>query len=298
MKKIRMITPILLAVAVLCSGCGDKGDTIKIATKPMTEQFILGEMLSLIIEDSTDLKVEITKGIGGGTANIQPALLKGDFDLYPEYTGTGWLTVLKEPEMLEDTELYSELQKKYEEEYNLKWVGLYGFNNTFTLAVRKETAEKYNIKSYSDLAANSNQLIFGGNGDFAEREDGLIGLTEVYGFKFKETMDIDIALKYKALEEKKTDVANAYTTDGQLNMEDVALLEDDKGFFKNYYCGTVVRKDTLKKYPELEPALLKMENLLTDQDMAALNYKVEMDKQDERTVAKNFLIEKGVLNEQ
>lgn len=297
-KNKKATTALLLVTAVIAgimSGCGKKADTIKIATKPMTEQFILGEMLSLLIEDSTDLKVELTKGIGGGTSNIQPALLKGEFDLYPEYTGTGWLSVLKETQVPEDDTLYSQLQKKYEEQFDLKWLSLYGFNNTYTIAVRKEIAEQYHITSYSELAASSAELIFGGNGDFVEREDGLKGLIDTYGFDFKETKDIDIALKYKALDEKKIDVTNAYTTDAQLSQADVVLLKDDKQFFKNYYCGTVVRNDTLKKYPELESVLLKMENVLTDGEMAELNYKVEIEKQDEKTVAKDFLMTKGLL---
>lgn len=111
---------IILCIATL--GCSNKNDTIKIATKPMTEQFILGEMLKLLIEENTDLKVEITKGIGGGTSNIHPAILKGDFDLYPEYTGTSWSFVLKEAGIPDDETLYNELKNKYNSEYDLNWI--------------------------------------------------------------------------------------------------------------------------------------------------------------------------------
>lgn len=295
-KKVSALLLACILTASALAGCGKKDtDTIKIATKPMTEQYIIGEMLGLIIEDSTDLKAKITKGIGGGTSNIQPAILKGDFDLYPEYTGTGWLTVLKETNLPDEDTLYKELQSKYEEQFQLKWVGLYGFNNTYTLALRKELADQYQIESYSDLSQYADKIVFGGNPDFNEREDGYKGLCDFYDFKFKKTMDIDIGLKYQALEEKKIDVTNAYTTDAQLSVADVKTLKDDKGYFKNYYCGTVVREDTLKKHPELEQALMKMENILTDQDMAKLNYKVEVDKQDEQAVAKEYLIEKGIL---
>ena len=114
---------------VLPWGCGQKKDTIHIATKPMTEQFILGEMLSLLIEENSDLHVKITKGVGGGTSNIHPAMVKGDFDLYPEYTGTGWLVILKKDTLLPPDKLYAELQKEYSREYGLKWVDPYGFNN-------------------------------------------------------------------------------------------------------------------------------------------------------------------------
>ena len=110
----RFLVIILIALLSIPSfGCSNKSDTIKIATKPMTEQFILGEMIKLLIEDNTDLNVEITKGIGGGTSNIHPAIVKGDFDLYPEYTGTGWSFVLKEDGIPDDETLYKELQEKY-----------------------------------------------------------------------------------------------------------------------------------------------------------------------------------------
>ena len=118
---------LVISSSVACSKDKTSNNTIKIATKPMTEQFILAEMLSLLIEDSTNLKVEITKGIGGGTSNIQPAMEKGEFDMYPEYTGTGWSFVLKEEGIPDDETLYKELQKKYEDLYDFKWIGLYGF---------------------------------------------------------------------------------------------------------------------------------------------------------------------------
>src|SRR5665648_867966 len=231
LRKMSILLVFVLMISMI--GCSGKSETktIKIATKPMTEQFILGEMLRFLIEADTDLTVEMTKGVGGGTSNIHPAIIKGDFDLYPEYTGTAWSFVLKETGIPDDETLYKELKKKYEKEYNLKWVGLYGFNNTYGLVVRKEIAEKYNIKSYSDLAKYSKNLVF--------------------------------------------------------------VAEYD--FYQTYYCGTVVRMDTLKKYPELEAVLMKMDNIITDNEMSELNNKVEADGIDEKELARDFLIEKGLL---
>jgi glycine betaine/choline ABC-type transport system substrate-binding protein len=221
--------------------------------------------------------------------------LTKDNDLYPEYTGTGWSEVLKEKELPDNDILYKELKEKYEEQYKLTWVGLYGFNNTYGLAVRKDIAEKYNIKTYSDLAKYSPELIFGAEYDFYEREDGYKALCNTYGFNFKKTADMDIGLKYKAINSKEIDVMNVFTTDGQLNASDVVVLKDDKNFFQTYYCGTVVREDTLKKYPELKDVLMKMQDIVTDSEMAKLNYEVETNKRDEKDVAKEFLENKGLL---
>lgn len=290
-----LVAILITVLSIPAFGCSSKSDTIKIATKPMTEQFILGEMLKLLIEDNTDLNVEITKGIGGGTSNIHPAIVKGDFDLYPEYTGTGWSFVLKEEGIPDDETLYKELQEKYKSNYNLSWIGLYGFNNTYGLVIRKDLAEKYNIKTYSDLAKYSEDLTFGAEYDFYEREDGFNALCEEYGMSFKKSVDLDIGLKYNAINSKEIDVMNVFTTDGQLADSDVVLLEDNKNFYQTYYCGTVIRNDTLKKHPELEEILMKMNNILTESEMAELNYKVESEKEDEKEVAEAFLRDKGLL---
>ncbi|MCP2040784.1 glycine betaine/choline ABC-type transport system substrate-binding protein [Neisseria sp. HSC-16F19] len=288
---------LLLSLCLALSACQKNADTIRIATKPMTEQFILAEMLGILIQQETGADVAITKGIGGGTANIHPALLKGEFDLYPEYTGTAWLYVLKQPPLDNPAELPDALQQQYQQQYRLQWVGLYGFNNTFGLAVRRESAQEHRLNSYSDLAAASPQLVFGAEYDFFERDDGYNALTQAYGLQFKARKDLDISLKYQALTGKQIDVVSISTTDGALANPDIQVLSDDKHFYTDYHAGTVVRSDTLQKHPKLKDALLKMENLISEQDMAAMNNAVENEGQDEHTVARAFLQSKGLLRE-
>ena len=283
---------------VLLSGCESKKDTIHIATKPMSEQFILGEMLALLIEENSDLHVKITKGVGGGTSNIHPAMIKGDFDLYPEYTGTGWLVILKKDTLLPLDQLFSELQKEYSREYGLKWVAPYGFNNAYSLAVSNEMAKKYNLKTFSDLALYPDLFTFGAEYDFYEINDGYADLCAYYNLKFKKNLDMDIGLKYEAMRSGKIDVINIFTTDGQLSHANLTILKDDKHFFPSYYCATIVREETLKEHPELERILEKMNGILTDQEMADMNYKVDVEHRTEREVAVEFLKKKGLLNPQ
>ena len=271
-----------------------KDKTINIATKPMTEGYILGQMLTELIEQDTDLKVNMTNGVGGGTSNIHPAMLKGEFDLYPEYTGTSWEAVLKKEGSYDESK-FDELQKEYKEKYNLEYVNLYGFNNTYGLAVNKDIAEKYNLKTYSDLAAVSNNLIFGAEYDFFEREDGYKELQKVYNVDFKKKIDMDIGLKYQAMKDKKIDVMVIFTTDGQLAISDVVVLEDDKKMYPSYRAGTVVRSEILSKYPELKPVLEKLNNILDDKTMADLNYQVESEGKKPEDVAREYLQEKGLL---
>ena len=283
---------------VFLSGCESKKDTIHIATKPMSEQFILGEMLALLIEENSDLHVKITKGVGGGTSNIHPAMIKGDFDLYPEYTGTGWLVILKKDTLLPPDQLISELQKEYSREYGLKWVAPYGFNNAYSLAVSNEMAKKYNLKTFSDLALYPDLFTFGAEYDFYEINDGYADLCAYYNLKFKKNLDMDIGLKYEAMRSGKIDVINIFTTDGQLSHANLTILKDDKHFFPSYYCATIVREETLKEHPELERILEKMNGILTDQEMADMNYKVDVEHRTEREVAVEFLKKKGLLNPQ
>ena len=271
-----------------------KDKTINIATKPMTEGYILGQMLTELIEQDTDLKVNMTTGVGGGTSNIHPAMLKGEFDLYPEYTGTSWEAVLKKEGSYDESK-FDELQKEYKEKYNLEYVNLYGFNNTYGLAVNKDIAEKYNLKTYSDLAKVSNNLIFGAEYDFFEREDGYKELQKVYNMNFKKQIDMDIGLKYQAMKDKKIDVMVIFTTDGQLAISDVVVLEDDKKMYPSYRAGTVVRSEILSKYPELKPVLEKLNNILDDKTMADLNYQVESEGKKPEDVAREYLQEKGLL---
>ena len=271
---------------------------IKIATKPMTEQFILGEMLKLVIEDTTDYSVELTKGIGGGTNNIMPAMESGDFDLYPEYTSSGYIMVLKhDSDGISDEDMWKQLQKEYKDKYDMSWIGQYGFNNTYALIVREEAAKKYNLTKTSQLADVSDELVFGGNSDYIERKDGFHLLCDTYGLKFKDVKDIDIGLKYEALKKGDIDVSNGFTTDAQLSNDNVRVLEDDKHLQVNYFCSNVVRNDTLKSHPGLEEAIMKLDNSITDKEMASLNYKVEVEGKEDVQVAKDYLTEKGIIKQ-
>lgn len=299
LKSASLALAMVLAVVLFaaCGGGGEGGEgPVKIATKPMTEQFVLAEMLGLLIEQE-GYSVEITKGIGGGTSNIHPALVNGDFDLYPEYTGTGWLMVLNHEDMPDDDTMFEELKKQYSEQFGLTWMGLYGFNNTFAIVVRNDVIEQHNLVNVSDLAPIAGELTIGAEPDFYERADGYDAWSSAYGINFATTMDIDIGLKYQALTSGEIDVTNAFTTDAQLAVADGTPLVDDKQFFQNYYASTVVREDALERYPRLEAALMKMDGILTDADMAALSYQVEMEGRDEKDVAREYLVSKGLLEE-
>lgn len=295
LKRMFVLLMVMAMMSGLC-GCGAK-KVIHIASKPMTEQYILTEIIAQLIEAETDYETEITKGVGGGTTNIHPALVKGDFDLYPEYTRTAWLNVLKKEEMeKDDQKLYEQLIAEYDG-LGLTWTGLYGFSNTYGLAVRQDTAGQYELNTYSDLAAASGELVFGGNPDYIELETGYPRLCAAYDMQFKDTVQMEIALKYEALINHEVDVINAFTTDAQLAANDLVLLTDDQIFFETFDAGTVVRKDALEKYPELRGILEKMNGLITEDEMQQMNYEVEVNGREDREVAREFLVNKGLVTQ-
>jgi glycine betaine/choline ABC-type transport system substrate-binding protein len=295
MKKILSLG-LCLALLVGVFGCAvTEEKKVVVASKPHSEQYILAEMITLLIENGTDIKVEKKLGIGGGTANIQPAMESGEIDIYPEYTGTGWLFVLKE-ELINDSEvLYESVKEAYAEDYNIKWLGMYGFNNTYAMAMKRELAEEMEIETYSDLAEKGGVLSFGGEYDFYEREDGLPGLEALYGLSFGDTVEMDIGLKYEAIGSGQVDVINAFSTDGLIKKFELKVLEDDKQFFPAYHAATLIRQETLDAYPELEAVLEALSGQISDEEMTEMNYLVENEKMDPVKVAEEFLRGKGLL---
>ncbi|MFP4177438.1 MAG: glycine betaine ABC transporter substrate-binding protein [Acholeplasmataceae bacterium] len=300
MKRIHVSLLLALFASVLalasCEAQGAQQKQVVLASKPMTEQLILAEMITLLIETNSDISVEHLPGIGGGTANIHPAMVEGEIDIYPEYTGTGWMQVLKEDYIADPEELYQSVKESYDRTYSITWLDLYGFNNTFGLAIRRELAEDLNISTYSDLLEHDDDLTFGANYDFYEREDGYPGLQETYGIDFDELVELEIGLKYQAIDEKEIDVTNIFTTDGRLEDYDLVVLEDDRAFFPSYYATTLIRNETLEEHPELFDILNVLGGQISDDEMIHLNHLVETDRLDPKEVAEDFLTEKGLLD--
>lgn len=297
----------IIALLLLCcfaltafAGCGNNNQQadsqpIRIGCKPVPEQLILQEILAQLIEAKTDLTVERLEATAGGTSNIQVAMESGEMDLYPEYTGTGWLMVLKNEENDDADYVFEELNKQYNEKYDMSWIGLYGFENTYTLALRAETAEQYQLKTISDLAAVSDQLVFGANFDYFERADGYNALCAAYNLNFKDTAEVDQGLKYQTLTEEKCDVLNAYTTDSQIAEFGLQTLEDDQHFFADYRCSTVIRNEVLQAHPELQEVLELMNGLISNEEMMQMNYQLNTEHALESDIASQFLQSKGLI---
>ncbi|WP_223595504.1 ABC transporter permease/substrate-binding protein [Neobacillus bataviensis] len=269
-------------------------DKIVIGSKNFSEQLILGNMLADLIEDKTDLKVERKLNLGGSQVAFS-ALNKGDIDVYVEYTGTGLVNILKQPPKNDPEQVYNIVQKEFIKKYGIEQLKPLGFNNTYALAVRQDTAKQYGLNTISDLAKVSNGLILGPTLEFPNRDDGLIGLSQKYNMNFKDVKAVDGGLRYTALDNHKSDVIDAFSTDGLLEAFHLKVLKDDKNFFPPYYAVPIVKQETLKEHPELKKALNSLAGKLTDDKMRQLNYKVDSLKQSPAKVAKEFLKKEGLI---
>lgn len=295
MKKLLGVS---LGLMVLLAGCGNGGgdgeEAIKISGKKWTEQYILPHILSEYIQAKTDYNVTVDEGLGEVTI-LTPALEKGDIDIYVEYSGTGLEAVLKEKVKEGETadEILERVRAGYEEQLNATWLEPLGFENTYVLAYRNDA--DINAETFSDLSTKSGDLSFGGPHEFYEREDGYDALAEAYNFQFKEKKSFDPNIMYEAVKNKEVDVIPAFTTDARIDRFELAYAKDDQKFFPPYFAAPVVRQEVLEQYPELEGVLNELAGKISEDQMREMNAKVDIEGEDPKQVAIDFLKEAGLI---
>lgn len=300
MKKQIKFMGVLLTIIMLVgmlSGCGSKKDTVVVGSKNYNEQLILGNLIAIMLEKNTDLNVEKKFSLGGGSAIPFKALKNNEIDMYPDYTGTVYVNIMKRKPKAGDEpeEIYNIVKDHFDKEYKMTWLKPFGFNNTYALTVRKDTAEKYNLETVSDLGKVSDKLILGCTLEFNERQDGYPGMKKLYGLNFKDVKVVDGGLRYTALDNKKVDVVDAFSTEGLLKAFDLKVLDDDKKFFPPYYAAPIVNNSVLKKHPEIKTVLNKLGDQITEDEMQKMNYKVDKLKEKPEKVAEDFLKSKGLI---
>ncbi|MBD0334274.1 MAG: quaternary ammonium transporter [Cyanobacteria bacterium Co-bin13] len=297
----RWFTQVLLgagaAVAIAACGSGNGGgEVVSVGSKDFTEQLIIGEMYALVLEEA-GFTVERKLNLGG-TPVAQAAMESGEIDLYPEYTGTGLLTVLKLPVSSDQEAVYNTVSEAYREQFNMVWLDPSPMNNTQALAMTEDKAQALNISSISDFAAKADQLVLIGPPEFEVREDGLPGIQEAYGnFTLQEYKAVDAGLRYRGLVDGQADVAVAFGTDGEISAFNLLLLEDDRNLFPPYQVAPVVRQEALDANPGIADALNELSPLLNDGVMQQLNYEVSGNQREPAEVAREFLVNAGLLSE-
>lgn len=274
---------------------GNKESKIIIGSKNFPEQSILAEIMAQLVEDKTSLKV-IRRFNLGSTAIVHQALLNGEIDLYPEYIGTAYLTVLKEPWDGTQKDLFKKVKENYKNQFNLRWLAPFGFSNSQSLAVRKDFAEENNLKCLSDLAYLSKNLSIAAPPEFLKRPDGLITLKKNYGFNFRNVIQVSPTLMYITIEHQKADIIASFTTDGKLKSANLMILKDDKNIYPSYQAAPVLREVIHLKYPQIEKSLLPILGTISEQEITKLNSKVEEQGQLLSVIVREFLSENHLVS--
>jgi osmoprotectant transport system permease protein len=270
---------------------------VVVASKPFGESYLLCEMFAQLLE-SRGFPVERRPGLGA-TEIAFGALRTGAIDVYPEYTGTGLAAILHDTladSVLADSRaVFAHVARRFAEAYNVRWLPPLGFQNTYAIAVTRATANKYRLRTLSDLARESPRLTAGFTADFIGRGDGLVGLSRVYGLRPRAVRPLAPAVKYQALVSGAVDVIDGYSTDGLLAQYDLVTLVDDRHFFPPYEAAALVAPELETQGPGAIAALTLLSGRLDEKTMRQLNRRVEVDGEDVRTVAADELKALGLI---
>ena len=263
----------LLILILMLAACQGQ-PRIVVGSKNFAEQLLLGEIAAQQIERRLHVAVDRKLSIGG-TLLAHEALVKGDIDLYPEYTGTALTAVLKQTTSGDPALVLAEVRSGYKK-WHLRWLDPLGFDDTFAMVILRRDAEVHHIRTLSDAGAYRPGWKLGAGYEFVQRPDGLAGLEKAYGLRLTDRVHtMDLGLLYAALEQHKVDLAAANATDGQLSNDQFLALDDDKHYFPPYQAAFVVRESTLAQFRGLESALQELSGKLTTESMRELNNQVE-----------------------
>jgi osmoprotectant transport system substrate-binding protein len=287
-------------VSALLSACGggDNKRSVVVSSKDFTEEYILGEMYALALENAG---VPVTRKLNLGSTDVaQGALVKGGasdgIDLYPEYTSTGLNNVLKRDPIFDPKQVYDEVKKGYKDQFNLVWLDASPMNDTQAMVTTKEISDAKGIKSLQDLCDKAGDVSVAAVAEFKDRPDALPLLQKTYGgCEFKEIKVFAPNLRYKALENKEADIAQAFSTDGQIAGMGLVLLADPKNYGLPYNVAPVVRQDVLDLYPQITDALNKLSPMITNEEISALNWEVDGKGREYAAVAKEWMQKKGLI---
>jgi osmoprotectant transport system substrate-binding protein len=269
-------------------GLAHANTRLRVGSKNFTEQLVVGELYAQVLE-AQGATVERRLNLGG-TAIAQAALLSGEIDLYPEYTGTGLGVVLREPPEGEAAAILARVQAGYAQRFDLRWIAPSGIDNGNALLVTAATARRLNLATLSDLARESQRLTLAAGNEFADRADGLPGLRRVYGMQFGRLRQFAaLGLRYAALTHGQADVVNAYATDWQIAVGGYTSLRDDRGLWPAYQLCAVIRGAALRDNPGIEAPLAAISRRLDNAVMQRLNREVDQDGDEPREVVRRFL---------
>lgn len=285
---------VLTLSMILATSAFSEDGRIVVGSKNFMENKLLAEIFAQLIEARTDLVVERRLGLAG-TQLCFEALRTGAIDMYPEYTGTGLVSILQHPPTGDPRTALNTVRSEFLHRWDLWWLNPLGFENSYALAIPRAHTHGATLRTISDLAKVSGSLKAGLGYEFLERPDGLPGLEATYGLAFQQVKAMQQSLKYQAAAAGDIDVLNVYTTDGRLSVYDFVVLEDDQNFFPPYEAAGLIRGATLQQYPELGSVLGLLSNAFDAKTMRQLNYRLQEGGETVAVVAQDALASLGLL---
>lgn len=293
-SAISVLALILIMVLPQVWGTGSK-KTFVIGAKLGAEPAILINMYKDLIEQDTNLHVELKPGLGK-TTFVFNALKKGSIDMYPEFTGTALSTFLKEQAKSRDrAKVYEQVKAGMLKQFNMVMLKPMQFNDTYALAVPQSFANNYHLTTISDLKPIESKVKAGFTLEFTNRSDGYKGIEKLYGIHFANLKTMEPSLRYQAAKNGKVNVVDAYSTDSALKRYNLKVLKDNKNLFPPYQGAPLLLASTLKKYPQLKPILNQLAGKITDDQMRQMNYEVNVGGKSPASVAKAYLQQQGLL---
>ncbi len=275
------------------AGTGEVDEELVLTYQTWSESLTIGNIFHILLEEKTDIPI---RAVELESFSIQwEAMIHDEVDILPSFTASAYMNVLGDEGLRDPEEVYDYVSQRLEEEYNVILLEQLGYYNNYDLAVRPEVAEEYGLETYSDLAEVSDELIITADANFLDIPAGYPLLQDVYGMDFKDIKTVGVALKYPVIEDGQADVINNYTTDAQIVELGLVVLEDDQFAFPSYDAVPFVRKETLEKYPEIKEVLNLLAGQFSNDEMREMNYRVEIDEEDPEDVARDFLIQKGLI---
>jgi osmoprotectant transport system permease protein len=263
-----------------------------VGSKDFTESILLAEIVGQMLE-ARNIEVDRRFDLGGNLAHS--ALVGGQIDLYPEYTGTSFTAILHHQPITDPKAVYDQIKSEYSQQFNIEVSPPLGFDNTFAILVRGEDARRFNLRTISDAAKYARQWQAGFGHDFMVRPDGYPGFSRTYGLNFVAVSDMSLDLTYTALSSRKVDMIAGNSTDGRIAALDLVQLEDDRQYFPPYEGVFLTRKDALDRVPGLKEILQKLGGAISTDDMRKLNYEVDGAKRDKKNVVREWLLKKGFI---
>lgn len=270
-----------------------RGQTVVIGHKNYTEQRILGQMYSILIEENTDLNTRVLEF--GGTQIAFAALTNSEIDMYPEYTGTAYSSILKQTEIFDAKKTYGIVNDSLKEEYGVDVLTPLGFNNTYVFLAKPEFKNKYNINKISDLKKFQGEFEIAVDNEFLDRADGLPGIETEYGLTFKDAKGMDAGLLLTAVNSNRVDMSVGYGTDGRIAKYGLGIIEDDKNFFPPYNVTPMVMEKFKDKYPECYEIMNSLGGKISESEMQQLNLMVSDSDASPRDAAIKYLTEAGLI---